>query len=61
MLKLSAIIALYALAIAALYVATSIAPDMKWPANATEMQAAQLMILGMIAKFGGHALLLSVR
>lgn len=47
-------IALYAIAILAIYAGTTAAPDMKWPSNPEEMQAASLLVFGMIAKLAGH-------
>ena len=57
--KAALIAALYAFALLCIWTGTTSAPDMAWPATPEEMNAASLLILGMIAKMAGHALLLS--
>ena len=59
--KFAISLALYALAILCAYTALEIAPDMKWPQTETEMQAASLLVLCLIAKTIGGFTLVSIR
>lgn len=59
MAKLAIGLGLYAIAFAAFYAATSIAPDMTWPRTNAEFMAAQLLAIGALAKCGGLVALLS--
>ena len=54
-----AALSFYALAIAAFYIATLIAPAMTWPSNDVERVAASLLIAGFAMKLLGSVFLLS--
>lgn len=57
-MKALLIIALYAIALAAFAAGVDMAPGMTWPNNAIELNAAALLVIGMIAKVAGHVALL---
>jgi hypothetical protein len=59
MAKMIVGLALYAIAFAALYTAFDIAPDMTWPRTDAEFLAAQLLVIGGLAKCFGLAVILS--
>lgn len=51
----------YLAAFVAFYGATTIAPDMKWPVTDTEFMAAQLLVLGFVAKIVGSVALVTTK
>lgn len=60
MIKLLSLFVLYGLAFAMLWAGSNGAPAHGWPVNDTQLNACALLVLGLILKTFGHAILLGM-